>query len=108
MSGLSADQALGKTGKELGFLIDWGRTPSDFRELARSGGVAEVLMTGRWHEIRVSELRDGDGDVNALGITLKDIHEQKISLTRLELVSKLAVLSRPSSKPNASVLRYCR
>ncbi|HEX5062337.1 MAG TPA: PAS domain-containing protein [Kofleriaceae bacterium] len=92
MTGLVDEHIIGKTARELGIVIEAGPSPADLPALARSNSVAEALLAGHWHEIRATAVRGKDGRANALGLTFTDIHERKIGLVRLELLSKLSRL----------------
>lgn len=92
ISGLIGEQIIGRRGRDLGFFVESGPRPSEFLGLARSGTVTEILVSGQWYELRVTELPGHHGSGHTLGITLTDIHERKISSIRLELLSKLTRL----------------
>jgi signal transduction histidine kinase len=92
MTGLSPDAIIGKTGKELGFWVAAGPSPGEFRNLARTHAVSEIMVVGRWHELRAKEICGVDGAVQAIALLMADVHERKLAAIRLEVLSKLTHL----------------
>ena len=87
-------QVIGKTPRELGLPMELiiGRPIADLVGLARAHESYEVNTSGRAKETQFGAIYGPDGEMNAIALLVRDIHNRKQAQLRLDLLSKLGAL----------------
>jgi PAS domain S-box-containing protein len=90
--GVAPENIVGKTPSELGVPEDLviGGSPERMLEIARAGDSFEVVAAGRTKENNLSAIYGPEGDVAAVALVVKDIHERTLAHRRVEVLDKLA------------------
>jgi signal transduction histidine kinase/GAF domain-containing protein len=93
--GVPRGQIIGRTPVELGVPgeIVIGRPISELESLARAHESFEMLAWGHAMEGQLDAIYRADGTVTAIALTVRDVHQRKLTQTRLDLLSKLSALS---------------
>jgi signal transduction histidine kinase len=93
--GVPRGQIIGRTPAELGVPgeIVIGRPIAELESLARAHESFEMLAWGHAMEGQLDAIYRSDGAVAAIALTVRDVHQRKLTQTRLDLLSKLSALS---------------
>jgi signal transduction histidine kinase len=71
----------------------WGRvTPQEFAARAREQKREEFLVRGSWTNVKYGGIYDAAGDISAITLVGRNIHDRRLAETKLLLLSKLAML----------------
>ena len=93
--GVPRGQIIGRTPAELGVSSEIliGRPIEELEALARAHESFEMHAWGRALEGQLDAIYRADGTVNAVGLTVRNVHQRKLTETRLSLLTKLSALS---------------
>jgi signal transduction histidine kinase len=93
--GVSAGQIVGRTPAELGVSSELliGRPIEELEVLARAHESFEMRAWGQALEGQLSAIYRPDGPVGAVALTVRSVHQRKLTQTRLDLLTKLSALS---------------
>ncbi len=92
-TGVPTDAILGKAAPELGLPRELGGCSSDeLLSMAREERAIEANLWGRWKEGRFRAIYGPDGQVSAVTLVGRDIHDPRLKEIRLSILSRLGML----------------
>jgi PAS domain S-box-containing protein len=92
--GVSRDEIIGRTAQELGVPCEFeiGRPFDQILTLARKHESFQMNVWGRAKEGQFDALYEADGGVGAVTLLVRDVQEQRVARTRLNLLTRLSLL----------------